>query len=163
VAAEVGCSPTAIYLYYESIEHVLHHLRLEGHALLAEYLRRPAATLDAPARLTAMQAEYLRFGREHPSYFALMFLARLPERPLRDVFRDESDTLAIVREAALAGAEAGTVRSDLDAGLIANEVWLLVHGLTAAIVSGHVAVTAPGREAELLRGVQEATRAWLRG
>ena len=45
IAAEVGCSATAIYLYYDSVDHVLHRLRLEGHALLSEYLRRPPASL----------------------------------------------------------------------------------------------------------------------
>src|SRR5712692_8044575 len=39
IAREVGCSATAIYLYYRNIDDVLHHLRMEGHALLAEYFR----------------------------------------------------------------------------------------------------------------------------
>src|SRR6266849_4925164 len=39
IAKEVGCSATAIYLYYRNIDDVLHHLRMEGHALLAEYFR----------------------------------------------------------------------------------------------------------------------------
>src|SRR5215813_9108413 len=39
IARQVGCSATAIYLHYRNLGDVLHHLRMEGHQLLAEYFR----------------------------------------------------------------------------------------------------------------------------
>src|SRR3954451_3895242 len=52
IARDVGCSATALYLHYENVEDVLHHLRMEGHALLARYFRE--AVGGAPlARLVA--------------------------------------------------------------------------------------------------------------
>jgi len=163
VAAEVGCSATAIYLYYRSIDHLLHLLRLEGHALLAEHLRRPPATLHAALRLCAMQDEYLRFGLEHPRYFGLMFPVRLGEGPSLEVGREEAATLLVVRDAAALGIERGELRRDLDPLVIANHCWLAVHGLTATAVSGHLRFTAPGVDAvALVEQIKRATAAWLR-
>jgi len=163
IAAEVGCSATAIYLYYDSVDHVLHGLRLEGHTLLGEYLRRPPPALGAVERLTGMQQEYFRFAQEHPSYFSLMFLARFGDGPLLDVFRREGDTLMIVRDVAAEGIARGAIRADADPLLVANHVWLAVHGLAAAMVSGHLSVTAPERADALLERVVAATASWLRG
>lgn len=163
IAAGVGCSATAIYLHYDSVEHVLHGLRLEGHALLSEYLGRAPASMPAIERLQMMQRDYHRFGKEHPNYFDLMFLARFADGPLLDVFRSESDSLMIVRDAIAQGIARGEIRAGLDPLLAANQVWLLVHGLTALAVSGHLGVTAPGGETVLLEGVLTATAAWLRG
>src|SRR5205823_11179587 len=58
IARELGCSPTAIYLYYRSIPDIIEHLRLEGHALLAARLRRVDPKLPALERVRAMGRAY---------------------------------------------------------------------------------------------------------
>jgi AcrR family transcriptional regulator len=161
IAAEVGCSATAIYLHFDSIEHLLHELRMEGHALLADYLRRPSAALDAVERLCAMQREYHRFGVDNPNYFRLMFLGRVDGAELGRLVASEGATLEIVRDAASVGLERGQIRAGLDALVIANTAWMAVHGITSMIVSGHAAVTAPGLEAELIASANAALGAWL--
>ena len=160
IASRVGCSATAIYLHFESIEHVLHEIRMEGHALLTEYLRRP---VDAHAvdRLCAMQREYHRFGLENESYFRVMFLSRVDGGPLGELVMAEGASLGVVRAAAEDGIACGEIDAALDALVIANVCWMSVHGLTSMAVSGHASVTAPGLEPKLLESVVDATRAWL--
>ena len=161
IAARVGCSATAIYLHFKSIEHVLHEIRMEGHALLTSYLQRPDAELHAVERLCRMQREYHRFGLEHQSYFRVMFLSRIDGGPLGELVVAEGASLGVVRAAAARGIARGEIDASLDALVIANVCWMSVHGLTSMVVSGHSAVTAPGLDAKLLDGVTGATRAWL--
>src|SRR5262252_5312310 len=54
IARRVGCSATAIYLHYRNLGDVLHHLRMEGHRLLAEYFRAVDPALSPLQRLREM-------------------------------------------------------------------------------------------------------------
>src|SRR4029453_15377789 len=56
IAREIGCSATAIYSYYRNIDDVLHHLRMEGHQLLAEDFRAVDELLPPIAHLFARAA-----------------------------------------------------------------------------------------------------------
>jgi len=161
IAAEIGCSATAIYLHFDSIEHVLHEIRMEGHALLVGYLMRPPESMSAVERLCAMQRAYHSFGIENPSYFRVMFSSRVNAAPLGALVTSEGASLDVVRAAAALGIERGELRDDLDPVVVANISWMSVHGLTSMVVSGHAAVTAPGLEARLLDSLTDATRAWL--
>jgi AcrR family transcriptional regulator len=161
IAARVGCSATAIYLHFESIEHVLHAIRMEGHALLTSYLQRPGPELHAVERICRMQREYHRFGLEHDIYFRVMFSSRVDGGPLGELVVAEGASLGVVRAAAAMGIARGEIDASLDPLVIANVCWMSVHGLTSMVVSGHAAVTAPNLGDELLSGVTHATRAWL--
>ena len=161
IAAEVGVSATAIYLHFESIEHLLHEIRMEGHALLTTYLRRPDEQMNAIERICAMGYEYYRFGLDHPNYFQLMFLARIDKAQLGQLIVSEGASLDVVREAAKRGIERNEIRGGLDPLVIANVAWMSIHGLTAMVVSGHAATTAPGLEPQLLEGLMESMRTWL--
>jgi AcrR family transcriptional regulator len=161
IAKEVGCSATAIYLYYKNLDDVLHHLRMEGHQLLAQYFREVDAALPALDRLLEMGRAYYRFGVEHPNYYQLMFLYRFREVPRREFIQQEIFTLLLVRDAIRAGADSGAIRSDVDPMVLANGAWSNVHGLTSLAVSGLLLQTAPGQDTLLLEGVLESIRRWV--
>jgi AcrR family transcriptional regulator len=161
IAKEVGCSATAIYLYYKNLDDVLHHLRMEGHQLLAQYFREVDATLAPIDRLLEMGRAYYRFGVEHPNYYQLMFLYRFREVPRREFIQQEIFTLLLVRDVIRTGIDAGAVRSDVDPMVLANGAWSNVHGLTSLAVSGLLLRTAPGQDAVLLEGVLESVRRWV--
>ena len=162
IAADVGCSATAIYLYYRNLDDVLHHLRMEGHAILAGHFAEVDPGLPPPARLRAIGRAYHRFGLEHPHDYELMFLRRFPQAPPPEVVERESATLRTVAEAIAAGVASGDFRSDLDPLLLANGVWSMTHGLTALAVTGLLRQTAPRGRDRLLEGVLDAIDAWLR-
>ena len=161
IAREVGCSATAIYLYYNNLDDVLHHLRMEGHLLLGQYFREVDERLPPAARLLEMGRAYHRFGVEHPNYYQLMFLYRFKEVPRREFIQQEIFTLLLVRDVIRTGMEAGTIRRDLDAMVLANGVWSNVHGLTSLAVAGLLLQTAPGQHEVLLEAVLDGIRRWI--
>ena len=162
IAKQVGCSATAIYLHYRNLDDVLHHLRMEGHALLAQYFRDVDPALPPVERLVAMARAYYRFGVEHPSHYELMFLHRFKEPPRREFVQQEIFTLLLVRDAVKSGIDAGALRSDLDPFTMAHGLWSTMHGLTSLAVTGLSVQTAPGQDRVLLDGALESLARWVR-
>jgi len=161
IAREVGCSATAIYLYYRNIDDVLHHLRMEGHALLAEYFRGVDHSLSPIDRLRETGRAYYRFGIEHPKYYELMFLSRFKDAPPREFVQQEVFTLLLVRDVVKEAMDARAIRTDVDPMTLANALWSQVHGVTSLAISGLLILTAPGREHELVEVVLDGiVNAW---
>ena len=161
VAAAVGVSPTAIYLHFRGIADLLHALRMEGHAKLADYLRAVDTRLPALARLEAMGRAYHRFALEHRQYYELMFLIRSAEAPRRFVVQQELFTLMVLRDAVTAGMAAGELRGDLDAMTVTTALWANVHGVTSLAVSGLMPRATARAQAAVLDGIFSAIAAWL--
>lgn len=161
IASAVGVSPTALYLHYRGIADVLHALRMEGHGKLASYLQEVDATLPALDRLREMGRAYHRFGREHPRYYALMFLERGGDAPSREVVQRELFTLMMLRDAVTSGMGAGEIRRDLDPMTVTTALWTQVHGVTSLAVSGLLVQSTYEEQVAVLEGVFDAIRAWL--
>ncbi len=161
IAAAVGLSPTAIYLYFDNIEDLLERLRLEGHALLAGYLAAAGPDLPAVGRIRAMGRAYYRFGLDHPQQYALMFNVRAEETPRREAIVREMHTLLQLRRVVEEGIARGEVRADLDPMVTTNALWAQIHGVTALTVSRLLAETAQGDEAAVVEAVLDATAAWI--
>jgi AcrR family transcriptional regulator len=161
IAREVGCSATAIYLYYRNIEDVLHHLRMEGHALLAEYFRAVDSSLPPIERLRDLGRAYYRFGIDHPKYYELMFLSRFNEAPRREFVQHEIFTLLLVRDAVKEAMDKRAIRTDVDPMILANALWSQMHGITSLAISRLLILTAPGHDHELLEVVLDGIiNAW---
>lgn len=161
IAREVGCSATAIYLYYRSIADLLEHLRMEGHVLLSNVLRDAPHEGGAIERLRAMGRAYFRFGMERSSYYALMFSLRPTEMPRREAVQREVQTLLVVRDAVAAAMQAGEIRAG-DATIVANSLWAQVHGVTALAVCGLLLETSGDHGEDVLEAVLDAALGPLR-
>jgi AcrR family transcriptional regulator len=161
IARAVGVSPTAIYLYYRNIDHLLEQLRLEGHALLAGYLRAAADRGSAVDRIRAMGRAYHRFGLEHPRYYALMFSLRAEKMPRAEALARESETLQLLGTEVRAGIAGAELRSDLDPLVTTNALWAQIHGVTALAVARLLAETAHGDEPAVVDAVLDAALAWI--
>ena len=162
IARRVGCSATAIYLHYRNLGDVLHHLRMEGHRLLAEYFRAVDPTLPPRDQLREMGRAYHRFGLDHPNYYDLMFLHRLQEPVQPEFVEQETFTLLLVRDAVKRGQDAGAFRRDVDSFTIAHRLWSTMHGFTSLAVVGLLMRTAGGREAALLDEALESVDRYVR-
>jgi len=153
IAREIGCSATAIYGYYRNIDDVLHHLRMEGHALLAESFQRVDASLPPVERLREFGRAYYRFAIEHPKYYEVMFLSRFKDAPRREFIQREIFTLLVLRDVVKDGMDARAIRDDVDPMTLANAIWSQIHGLASLALSGVVLLTAPGNAHDLLETV----------
>src|SRR5947207_11504425 len=96
IADRIEYSPAAIYSYFPSKDDIFFALAEEGFRLLFSYERgigaRPAPE-DPADLLRAMFWRYYEFSKEHPAYFALMFLDRSVPR-----IRDHWDRFGFVGE-----------------------------------------------------------------
>jgi AcrR family transcriptional regulator len=161
IARSVGCSPTAIYLYYRNLDDLLQHLRMEGHALLAGQLRSVDPALPAVDRVLAMGRAYYAFGVKHPRYYDLMFHARIAGPQRREAVQGEMSTLLLLRDVVTAGIERGEIRRDLDSTVLTNALWAQIHGVTSLAVSGLLLQTASGHHAEVLEAILASATASL--
>ena len=86
IAERIEYSPAAIYSYFASKDDIFFALAEEGFRLLFSYgaATRPIDPDDPVDPLRAMFLRYYEFSREHPEYFALMFLDRSVPRISRD-------------------------------------------------------------------------------
>lgn len=75
IAEKIEYSPTSIYLYFRDKEEVLFHLVQEGFELLKARLNE-CQDPDPVERLRQGGYAYLKFCRDHPQYFHLMFQAK---------------------------------------------------------------------------------------
>jgi AcrR family transcriptional regulator len=78
IAERIEYSPAAIYGYFPSKDDIFFALAEEGFRLLFSYgaSPRPALPGDPMDAIRAMFWRYYEFSKEHPEYFALMFLDR---------------------------------------------------------------------------------------
>ena len=78
IAEKIEYSPAAIYSYFPSKDDIFFALAEEGFRLLFSYGASPRAAVagDPMDAIRAMFWRYYEFSKEHPEYFALMFLDR---------------------------------------------------------------------------------------
>jgi AcrR family transcriptional regulator len=161
IARAVGVSPTAIYLHYRSIDDLVEHLRMEGHALLARALRQAAPRGSTLERVRAMGQAYYRFGLKNRAYYALMFSLRAEDAPRREAVQREMLTLMLLRDVVASGMATGEIRRDLDPLVVTNVLWGNIHGVTALAVSGLLPETAAGHQDEVLAATLESAVRWI--
>jgi AcrR family transcriptional regulator len=91
IAERIEYSPAAIYSYFASKDDIFFALAEEGFRLLGDPSkgdrREQLATLDPLPRIRAVFWRIYEFSRQHPQYFALMFLDRSVPRISREYER----------------------------------------------------------------------------
>jgi len=91
IAEQIEYSPAAIYGYFPSKDDIFFALAEEGFRLLGDVLESPAdASRPAATALDRVRSMFWRlyeFSREHPQYFALMFVDRSVPRISREYER----------------------------------------------------------------------------
>jgi AcrR family transcriptional regulator len=136
IAARVGISQTALYVYFRSKEEMLDRL-------VDAALRKLGAVLDAVnARcsdpidfLRSNFREYIRFGLEHPDEYRLVFMLRDGRRKARAEAHQHNpigDALFNALKARIEqGVASGKLRCLKTGRGAAQSVWAAIHGLVA--------------------------------
>jgi AcrR family transcriptional regulator len=161
IAQAVGVSATTIYLHFDGIDDLLEHLRMEGHELLASYLRTVDPGLPARDGIREMGRAYHRFGTENPGWFTLMFPSRTSRPPRREAVQREMFTLMLLRDRVQRGVDAGELRRDLDVMVTTNAMWAQIHGVTSLTVAGLLPATTAGHADDVREATLDGIVAWL--
>jgi AcrR family transcriptional regulator len=133
IAERIEYSPAAIYGYFASKDDIFFALAEEGFRLLGDPGAGPALTeLEHLAPLDRLRSIFMRlhrFSREHPRYFALMFVERSVPRISR-----EYERFAFARE--MKRHLVDHVQSCIDAGVLPPTVkpFVAIRLLTMSIV-----------------------------
>ena len=151
IAERIEYSPAAIYSYFPSKDDIFFALAEEGFRLLFSYgdKARPNPAEQPVEALRAMFTRYYEFSKEHPEYFALMFLDRSVPRISRDwerfgfVGELKHDMVQRIQQA----IDAGACPSDTPAHVVFRLLLTAVHGVATLNLCDRM---APGENADLL-------------
>jgi AcrR family transcriptional regulator len=128
VTRRAGVSPTALYLHFENREELFRAVSEECFAELGGAMRAAGdgADGDPRAKLIAIGHAYLRFARERPGHYAVLFARHITPKPEddetelgMDVFESLVD---VVRSCGVADEDA------FDFGVL---LWMALHGRAA--------------------------------
>lgn len=134
LADAVGCGVATTYRYFDDKQALLSTVREACFDQFAERLRGAMIDVDGPLeRIRVVGREYLALAVEQPEAFAVMWTVPHGEHSpatVRAIDRSWDVVLGEVRAAVHAGLLVG------DPELIANVVWVGVHGLASLAHAG---------------------------
>ena len=145
IAEKVEYAPSTIYLYFQDKFEILSSICVDVFDDLTEQLEAIAA--DEPDSIAALRRGlrcYIEFGLANPSYYQVAFMTLIPEEqkpPARDdqASPDQAGVrcYGCLRKAIQLGIDAGALNQQ-DANILAQAVWLAIHGLTGGLICmGH--------------------------
>jgi len=133
VTARAGVSPTALYLHFADKEELVVAVKTSCFEALGEVLRRAEAAYegDPQAQLRAMGRAYLRFAREQPGRYAILFHTQhTPAQPRR---KRRKPVVGLDVFELVVAAVARCRGDDADAFEIAVALWMALHGRALAV------------------------------
>lgn len=150
IAERIEYSPAAIYGYFASKDDIFFALAEEGFRLLFSFGEpRPAEPADPIDALRTMFYRYYEFSKQHPEYFALMFLDRSVPRISRDwerfgfVGELKHDMVVRIQRA----IDAGACTADTPPNVVFRLLLTAVHGAATLRLCDRL---APGEDADVL-------------
>ncbi len=148
IAAEVGVSPTALYVYFPDKEAILRAIAEEMFEQLLSTLERSQDKALSPLdRFRAGLLTYIRFGLSRPEEYRLTFVASLPPGlefdPCGDADSGAADLSFDVLCRGITELQEIGVFSAGDAKLRAEATWASLHGVTALLLDRAGAIESP--------------------
>jgi AcrR family transcriptional regulator len=140
VAAEVGYSPTTLYLYFKDKHAILREVMLQGFDALADFCSAAAVGPSQVDRLRQRARAYVTWGILHPSLYQLMLESHVDHKWTKE------DAARLGRLARETGAEvsqavaAGELRPIEDVDGFTTAVRATMHGVTSLTISRRLSV-----------------------
>ena len=153
IAERIEYSPAAIYGYLPSKDDIFFELAEEGFRLLGDpaAVHNDPSLKDAPPldRVRAVFWRLYEFSRDHPQYFALIFVDRSVPRISREYerFAFARDRKRHIVEELQAAIDAGELPTTLNTGVAMRTLMVGVLGVAVLRLSDRL---APGEDADLL-------------
>lgn len=128
LAAELGVSTQPVFTCFHTIEEAKQEVRSAAEKLYDSYL---AVGLCMPIPFFAVGMQYIRFAKEEPELYRLLFLTahKEGERSVMDALRNSQE---LVRESLQQTYQIDAATADR----YFRDMWLVVHGLATLVVTG---------------------------
>jgi len=132
IAEAIEYSPATIYLYFKDKNELFHALHIEGFKMMLEYMQPLAEIADPFDRLVELSHTYIRFARENPEFYDLMFIMTAPMDALdsEEKWAMGDQTFGFVVNLVEQCQQAGRFQGK-DAYQFAFYCWASVHGLVS--------------------------------
>lgn len=138
LAGELGCSATTPYRYFRDKDEIFAAVRARAFARLADASEAVwGSELDPRLRMVKLGEAYLRFAREAPHAYRVIFELDQPE-PSRypELSAERRRAWGAIRKGVGAALDAGIVAGDLET--LAHLFWAGLHGLAALHLAGQL-------------------------
>lgn len=157
LARRVGVSPNATYRHFANKEALIQAMAAEGVRRLerAQTQSWQHAQGDVARRFLATGCAYVRFARQCPALFRLMF-GRFVSEHRSDAF-DQAAAQAFAGLRQGVAAALGLAPESEQTRLAAYNAWAVVHGFSYLILDGQIA----GTDEEIEAIVEQALGLWL--
>jgi AcrR family transcriptional regulator len=167
VAERIGYSATTLYRHFTDKDELLFAVVDGGFDRFGEELAAAAQSTEDPVgRILALGHAYVRFGKENPFHYQMMFMQRADYlyAPAKDTGAPRIDSFGILRDSVDAAIRAGALAPG-DSLHYANTLWALVHGIVSLTLSmpAHLAFDSERSVDEALRIVFDGIRGIRRG
>ena len=146
IAAAVGVSPTALYVYFPDKEAILAAIASGWFAeLLAALEASQNSSEDTVTKFRAGLRAYIEFGLARPDSYRLTFLAGPPPQsggePCSNIPEADS-SFDILVSGVMSMMQEGRFRQD-DPAKVAETIWAALHGLTILLIDQTAHLTTP--------------------
>src|SRR5712675_693874 len=84
IAEKIEYSPATIYLYYKDKDELLYDVQKQAFEKLAQVFREKVTAKDPIKRLEQIMFNYVRFGKNNPELYDLMFIIRAPMNGIKE-------------------------------------------------------------------------------
>lgn len=132
LAAEIGCSPGTIYLYFKSKEHLISCVVEDGFDKLLEVLDKVHDTSDPIQSLRNKLRAYVDFGLQYPHHYHAAFILRRSGRSITEEGQPHA-SFDVLRHSVRACTERGLLFSS-DVEHISQILWTAIHGVTSLLI-----------------------------
>ena len=139
LAAAVGTSTMAVYTHFGGMDDLVRAMVREGFARLHDRMARVRATDDPVADVITLGHAYRDNALEYPHLYSVMFGgSALGGFALTDDDRQHGRyTLLVLVDAVARAMAAGRFRTE-DTQLVAQQMWIALHGLVTLDLGGYL-------------------------
>lgn len=135
LADEVGITPTTLYYYFESKDHILLQLKLRAAWKINAQVHRIDPSWSPRRAIRELGEAYISFAEENPQLYRLYVEQSFESNLMSD---EDHTTMTYSYLAAQSGLERmaarGLYRHDPRAGALTG--WILLHGFASLLIAG---------------------------
>lgn len=135
LAGEVGITPTTLYYYFESKDHILLQLKLRAAWKINAKIHQIDPSWSPRKAIRALGEVYISFAEENPQLYKL-YMEQVLDRTLMN--EKDYTTMIYTYLASQSGlarmASRGPYKQDPRSGALAG--WILLHGFASLLIAG---------------------------